>query len=66
VEIDGTRQALSLVVQCTPDRFDEAVDATEAGKRTVAAQLDPPGRADACYLPRSSHIAGNIQTHEMA
>jgi uncharacterized protein (TIGR03032 family) len=32
----------------------------------VAAQLDPPGRHDACYLPRSSHFTGNIQIHEMA
>jgi uncharacterized protein (TIGR03032 family) len=33
---------------------------------TVAARLEPPGRHDACYLPRSSHITGNIQIHEMA
>ena len=32
----------------------------------VAARLDPPGRHDACFLPRSSHITGNIQIHEMA
>ena len=32
----------------------------------VAARLDPPGRHDACYLPRSSHVTGNIQIHEMA
>lgn len=32
----------------------------------VAAKLDPPGRHDACYLPRSSHFTGNIQVHEMA
>ena len=32
----------------------------------VAAKLDPPGRHDACFLPRSSHITGNIQIHEMA
>jgi uncharacterized protein (TIGR03032 family) len=32
----------------------------------VAARLDPPGRHDACYLPRSSHVTGNIQVHEMA
>jgi uncharacterized protein (TIGR03032 family) len=32
----------------------------------VAAKLDPPGRHDACYLPRSSHFTGNIQIHEMA
>lgn len=32
----------------------------------VAAKLDPPGRHDACYLPRSSHVTGDIQIHEMA
>jgi uncharacterized protein (TIGR03032 family) len=32
----------------------------------VADRLDPPGRHDACYLPRSSHFTGNIQGHEMA
>jgi len=33
---------------------------------TVAAKLDPPGQHDACFLPRSSHVTGNIQIHEMA
>ena len=32
----------------------------------VTAMLDPPGRHDACFLPRSSHVTGNIQIHEMA
>lgn len=32
----------------------------------VATKLDPPGRHDACYLPRSSHFTGNIHSHEMA
>jgi uncharacterized protein (TIGR03032 family) len=32
----------------------------------VAGRLDPPGRHDACYLPRSCHVTGNIQIHEMA
>jgi len=32
----------------------------------VAARLDPPGRHDACYLPRSSHFTGNVLIHEMA
>src|SRR3954469_11194866 len=32
----------------------------------VTARLDPPGRHDACFLPRSSHVTGNIQIHEMA
>lgn len=32
----------------------------------VAAKLEPPGKHDACYLPRSAHITGDIQIHEMA
>ena len=32
----------------------------------VAARLEPKGTHDACYLPRSSHVTGNVQIHEMA
>ena len=32
----------------------------------VTAKLDPPGRHDGCFLPRSCHVTGNIQGHEMA
>jgi uncharacterized protein (TIGR03032 family) len=32
----------------------------------VAARLEPPGKHDACYLPRSAHVTGDIQIHEMA
>jgi uncharacterized protein (TIGR03032 family) len=32
----------------------------------VTAKLDPPGRHDACFLPRSCHVTGNIQVHELA
>jgi uncharacterized protein (TIGR03032 family) len=32
----------------------------------VTAKLEPPGRHDACFLPRASHVTGNIQIHEMA
>ena len=32
----------------------------------VTTKLEPPGRHDACFLPRSSHVTGNIQIHEMA
>jgi uncharacterized protein (TIGR03032 family) len=32
----------------------------------VTAKLEPAGRHDACFLPRSSHITGNVQIHEMA
>ncbi len=33
--------------------------------RTTAADLDPPGRHDACYLPRSCHVTSDIAIHEM-
>jgi uncharacterized protein (TIGR03032 family) len=32
----------------------------------VATKLDPPDRHDACYLPRKTHITGDIDIHEMA
>src|SRR5262249_3037287 len=32
----------------------------------VARRLEPAGRHDACYLPRSSHVTGNVLIHEMA
>ena len=32
----------------------------------VARKLDPPGKHDACYLPRRVHVTGDIDIHEMA
>src|SRR3954453_16615200 len=32
----------------------------------VAGKLAPPGKHDECYLPRSAHVTGDIQIHEMA
>jgi hypothetical protein len=32
----------------------------------VVQRLDPPGRHDACYLPRATHVTSNIDIHEMA
>ncbi len=32
----------------------------------VGAKLDPPGKHDACYLPRSAHVTGDLQIHELA
>ncbi|AFY70801.1 hypothetical protein Pse7367_2541 [Thalassoporum mexicanum PCC 7367] len=32
----------------------------------VAQKLDPPDKHDACYLPYSTHITGDIDIHEMA
>lgn len=32
----------------------------------LAAAIEPPGRHDRCWLPRSSLVTGEIQCHEMA
>ena len=32
----------------------------------IAPQIEPHGAHDACYLPRSSHVTGDIRGHEMA
>ncbi|MEW4568285.1 TIGR03032 family protein [Tautonia sp. JC769] len=32
----------------------------------VARSLDPSGGLDACFLPRSGHVTGDIDIHEMA
>jgi uncharacterized protein (TIGR03032 family) len=33
---------------------------------SVARRLGPAGRHDACFLPRRSHVTGNVLIHEMA
>lgn len=32
----------------------------------VAAKVEPAGSCDGCYLPRRSHVTGDIDIHEMA
>jgi uncharacterized protein (TIGR03032 family) len=32
----------------------------------IAPRVEPAGRHDACYVPRSSHVTGDIGVHEMA
>ena len=32
----------------------------------IAPRIEPYGRHDACYLPRSSHVTGDIGVHEIA
>src|SRR4051794_23447834 len=54
--LDGDRLAIGTTIQVW-----EYVNAPAVG-----ARLEPPGRHDACYLPRSCHVTGNIQVHEMA
>lgn len=31
----------------------------------VAPRLDPPGKHDACFLPRATHVTGDVLIHEM-
>ncbi len=53
---DGTRLALGTKTQVI-----EFVN-----QPAVAAKLEPPGKHDAVYVPRSSHVTGFIAGHEMA
>src|SRR5207302_6561544 len=32
----------------------------------IAPQLEPAGRHDGCFLPRSCHVTGDIRIHEIA
>ncbi len=32
----------------------------------LAPRIKPAGQHDACYVPRSSHVTGNIDAHEIA
>jgi uncharacterized protein (TIGR03032 family) len=54
--LDGNRLAIGTTCQVW-----EFVDVP-----AVTAKLDPPGTHDSCFLPRGSHVTGNIQIHEMA
>ena len=54
--LDGGRLAVGTAIQVW-----EYVDVP-----AVTAKLDPPGKHDACFLPRASHVTGNIQGHELA
>jgi uncharacterized protein (TIGR03032 family) len=32
----------------------------------IAPRIEPPGQHDACFLPRSSHVTGDVGIHEVA
>ncbi len=32
----------------------------------VAPKIEPKGKVDACFMPRTGHVTGDIQIHEMA
>ncbi len=54
--VDGPRLAVG-----TPTAIWEFRDVPEAARR-----IDPGGKHDACFLPRSAHVTGNILVHELA
>ena len=35
-------------------------------QRDVTAKLDPPGKHDACFVPRQVHVTGDVRIHEVA
>lgn len=37
-----------------------------ANQPAVAAKLQPPGQHDACFLPKRSHVTGDIRGHDIA
>ena len=39
---------------------------TLAAEPRIAPQLEPQGRHDACFVPRSAHVTGAIHGHEIA
>ena len=56
VAADATRIALGTRDQVW--QFRNAPD--------IAPRLEPAGRHDACYIPRASHVTGDIGVHEIA
>jgi len=54
--LDGDRLAIGTTIQVW--EFRDVPD--------VARRLEPAGTHDACYLPRSCHVTGNVLIHEMA
>ncbi len=62
-------QPMGVAVQPSLEQI--AVGATKevwflASCPDIAGQFDPPGRHDACYAPRRSHVTGDMRSHEMA
>jgi uncharacterized protein (TIGR03032 family) len=53
--VDGNRLAVGAAIDIAEYRVMGA----------VTNRLDPPGKHDACYLPRNTHVTGDIDIHEM-
>ncbi len=56
IAVDGSRLALGTRKEVWT--FHDAPD--------IAPRIEPAGQHDACYLPRSSHVTGDIGVHEIA
>jgi uncharacterized protein (TIGR03032 family) len=58
---------MGMAVGCGRLGIGTAVDVWEfRNVPAVAAKLEPEGKHDACFLPRSAHVTGDVQIHEMA
>lgn len=58
---------MGLAANATRMVIGEAYQLTELyNMPVVAAQLEPIGKQDACYIPRNIHFTGDIDIHEMA
>lgn len=76
VRADG--DALSLLVRTFDRPMGIAADARRIALGTrnqiwmlrnapdIGSRVEPAGRHDACYLPRSAHVTGDIGIHELA
>src|SRR5436190_1397501 len=74
----ATGAGLSMLVRTFERPMGLAVDAQRltVGTRTqvwqlrnapdIAPRVEPAGAHDACYLPRSAHVTGDIGVHEIA
>src|SRR5262249_41612851 len=74
----ATGNGLSLLVRTFDQPMGLAVDerSITLGTRTqvwtlcnapdIAPRVEPIGQHDACYLPRSCHMTGDIRIHELA
>lgn len=58
---------MGLAVGCGRLAIGTAVDIWEfRNVPAVSTKLEPAGKHDACFMPRSTHVTGDVQIHEMA
>jgi len=63
----GFQQPMGLAVQGDRLAIGTAMEVWEYHNLpAVGRRLEPAGKHDACYLPRGSHVTGDIRIHEMA